>query len=164
MATTIADMLMFFKNGTTAIAGEGQSAVDPTDAFTSDFEDGKFIEIEDFDFGIDVVDSDSSATSTKDAGKTDTSKTKEKTGRFSKWIQGIGASTGQGAAGALYPVEMEPFSLTKQLDIASPVLFQNCFQTKPFDSAVLVRRKVGGQQSPAAEKLGITCASNSPRC
>jgi type VI protein secretion system component Hcp len=38
---------------------------------------------------------------------------------------------------------MEPFGFSRQMDCASPVLFQNCFQTKPFDSAVVVKRKRG---------------------
>jgi type VI protein secretion system component Hcp len=123
-------MLMMFKNDSGAILGEGQSEIDKDDELTSDFEDKKFIEIDDFDFGIDAVDSDSSAT-------TPTSKS----GRFSKWISGTGVS---GKSGTIYPIQMEPFSFSRLMDVASMDLFSNCFNTKSYKSAVLVRRKVGG--------------------
>jgi type VI protein secretion system component Hcp len=140
------DMLMMFKNGSTAIVGEGQSEIDTKDEFTKDFENGKFLEIDDFDFGIDAVDSDSSATSptlTQGQGAQTTNQTKPKSGRFSKWISGTGVS---GQSGAIYPIQMEPFSFSRLMDVASIDLFYNCFNTKSYDTAVLVRRKVGGLQ------------------
>ena len=140
MATGSADYLMMLEKGGNAIPAEGQAEIDTKDAFMKGFVKGRFFHVEDFDFGISVVDNDSSATDTRsgNGGKTKT------TGRFSKWIQGLTVSTGQGTSGSLYPIEMEPFSFTRQIDLASPVLFYNCFQTKPFDSATLVRRKLTG--------------------
>ncbi len=140
MATGSADYLMMLEKGGNAIAAEGQAEIDTKDTLMKGFAKGRFFHVEDFDFGISVVDNDSAATDT-------TSKNGAKpksTGRFSKWIQGLNVSTGQGASGSLYPIEMEPFSFTRQIDLASPVLFYNCFQTKPFDSATLVRRKLVG--------------------
>jgi len=140
MATGSADYLMMFEKGGNAVPGEGQAEIDTKDPLMKGFAKGRFFHVQDFDFGISVVDSDSPATDTRsnNGGKTKT------TGRFSKWIQGLNVSTGQGTSGSLYPIEMEPFSFTRQVDLASPVLFYNCFQTKPFDSATLVRRKMTG--------------------
>ena len=140
MATGSTDCLMMFEKSGNAIPAEGQSEIDTKDALMKGFVKGRFFHVEDFDFGISVVDTDSPA---KDTRKDDGEKTK-KTGRFSKWIQGLSVSVGQGSSGSLYPIEMEPFSFSRQIDIASPVLFYNCFQTKPFNSAVLVRRRMSG--------------------
>jgi type VI protein secretion system component Hcp len=137
-------MMMITKEGK-AVAGESQSKIDKQDPLQSDFNPGLFFEIDDFDFGIDVVDTDSSAASTTTTpGTPPTSQTPAKTGRFSKWIQGTMVTTGQGASSRVYPIEMEPFSFTRKVDIASPTLFTNCFLTKPFKSASVVMRKSGG--------------------
>ncbi len=136
------DIVMMLKAGGTAIEAESQSAVDGETGWTDDFTAGKYFEIEDFDFGINVVDSDSPET--KGTGKEEAGRSKPKSGRFSKWVQGLTVATGQGAGGTLYPVEMEPFSFTRQIDSASPLLFKNCFKTIPFDSGAVVMRKAGG--------------------
>ena len=34
----------------------------------------------------------------------------------------------------MFPIQMDPFSFTRQIDKASPVLFQRCFLTKPLIS------------------------------
>ena len=106
------------------------------------FKKGQFFEIEDFDFGIQAVDTDSAAVAAKPPTGGDphaTDQTKARTGQFAKWIQNKTVSMEGGG----YPIEMSPFQFTRQLDIASPLLFQRCFQTKPYNSAALVMRKVG---------------------
>jgi len=40
---------------------------------------------------------------------------------------------------------MEPFSFTRMIDRASPLLFENCANSISFASATLVKRKVTGQ-------------------
>lgn len=146
----ILDILMMMKQNGNAIDGEGFSQFDSESSWTDDFQTGKFFEIEDFDLGIDLVDKDSSSTTkapTTGSGHQQANQEKEKTGRFSKWVQGIAHVTPSGqAASQMYPIEMEPISITKQADCASPILFKSCFKTIPFDSAVIVIRKTGGIQ------------------
>ena len=72
-----------------------------------------------------------------------TGKDKKTTAKFSKWVQGLNVAVSQGSNSQLFPVEMEPFAFSRLMDISSPLLFQNCFQTKPFDSATIVKRKRG---------------------
>jgi type VI protein secretion system component Hcp len=135
------DILMQIFGPKGAIAGEGQSTIDMSDPLQNDFVAGQFFEVDDFDFGIDVVDTDSASAP---GDKTKDPKDTKKTGRFSKWIQGTMVTTGQGSSGRVYPIEMEPFSFSRKFDLASPTLFQNCFLTKPFVSATVVMRKTGG--------------------
>jgi type VI protein secretion system component Hcp len=144
------DIIMMLKAGGAAIAAESLSTVESETGWTDDFTAGKYFEIEDFDFGINVVDSDTSAVS-KDQNKAGTHQTQEKkSGRFTKWIQNIAATSGPSATGTIYPVEMEPFSFTRQIDCASPLMFKNCFKTIPFDSAAVVMRKTGGIRGTSA--------------
>jgi type VI protein secretion system component Hcp len=141
MADKNTDIVMYIRDGSDGVAAEGQSEIDTDDDFMAGFKKGQFFEIEDFDFGIQAVDTDSAAVAAKpptgDPHATD--QTKARTGQFAKWIQNKTVSMEGGG----YPIEMTPFQFTRQLDIASPLLFQRCFQTKPYNSAALVMRKVG---------------------
>jgi type VI protein secretion system component Hcp len=142
MADRNTDILMYIRDGSDAVAAEGQSEIDTDDDFMAGFKKGQFFEIEDFDFGIQAVDTDSAAVAVKPPTGGDphaTDQTKARTGQFAKWIQNKTVSMEGGG----YPIEMTPFQFTRQLDIASPLLFQRCFQTKPYNSAALVMRKVG---------------------
>jgi type VI protein secretion system component Hcp len=141
------DTLMMLVSGGQPISAESMATIDSSDTdMMKGFQVGKFFEIEDFDLGIDLNDTDSSATQTTNQpnqhGNQQTDKSKS-SARFSKWVQGIAVTVGHGTNSQLYPVQMEPFGFTRQMDCASPVLFQNCFQTKPFDQAVVVKRKRG---------------------
>jgi type VI protein secretion system component Hcp len=164
MATQNVDILMMILDGSTGVPGEGQSLVDKKDAFTSDFVTGNFFEIEDFDLGIDLEDSDSSSKAKTPTTNTSTTQTKQtedqqRGGKFSKWTQGLNVTATQGAMANMFPIQMDPFAFTRQIDKASPVLFQRCFLTKPFDSAVVVMRKVGGLQFSAGGTLTSNIAA-----
>jgi type VI protein secretion system component Hcp len=149
----VLDILMMMKQNGTAIDGEGFSQFTSESSWTDDFQSGKFFEIEDFDLGIDLVDKDSSSTKpTTGTGQQQASQEKDKTGRFSKWVQGIANVSPNGQ---MYPIELEPFSFTKQADSASPILFKSCFKTLPFDSAVVVVRKTGGLQGTSNVGAGL---------
>jgi type VI protein secretion system component Hcp len=152
----VLDILMMMKQNGTAIDGEGFSQFDSESSWTDDFQTGKFFEIEDFDLGIDLVDGDSSSTTkpTTGTGQQQTGQQKEKTGRFSKWVQGIATVSPSGSS-QMYPIEMTPFGFTKQADAASPILFKSCFKTLPFDSAVVVVRKTGGLQGKNSVGAGL---------
>jgi type VI protein secretion system component Hcp len=160
--TSSVDILMMLKAGGTAIVAESMSTVESETGWTDDFTTGKYFEISDFDFGINVVDSDSTASS-KDQTKSATGQTPEKkSGRFSRWVQNMAATAGPGASGTIYPVEMEPFSFSRQIDCASPLIFKNCFKTIPFDSAALVMRKTGGVSTGLGGVRGITSTAAVP--
>jgi len=137
------DTLMMFVSGGQPISAESMATIDTKDTdMMTGFQDGKFFEIDDFDLGIDLTDTDSSVTQTTNP-QNQQANSKKAAGKFSKWVQGINVTVGHGSNSQLFPVEMEPFSFSRQMDCASPVLFQNCFQTKPFDQAVVVKRKRG---------------------
>lgn len=141
------DIIMMLKQagGGPAIDGESTSAIDKETGWTDDFTEGKYFEIEDFSLGIDIEDNDSASSKPPvNDPKTGGTVIPPKTGKFTKWVQGIAASAGPGELSKLYPVQMDPFSFTKQVDSASPTLFKNCFKTIPFDSAAIVMRKSSG--------------------
>ena len=141
------DTLMMLVTGGQPISAESMATIDSSDTdMMKGFQVGKFFEIEDFDLGIDLTDTDSQATQTTNPQNQQGNQqgtNKNTAGRFSKWVQGINVTVGHGSNSQMYPVQMEPFGFTRQMDCASPVLFQNCFQTKPFDEAVVVKRKRG---------------------
>jgi type VI protein secretion system component Hcp len=141
------DIIMMLKpaGGGPAIDAESTSAIDGETGWTDDFTTGKYFEIEDFSFGIEIEDNDTSASKPAVTDpKTGVTSMPPKTGKFTKWVQGIAAASGPGALSTLYPVQMDQFSFTRQMDAASPVLFKNCFKTIPFDSAAIVMRKNAG--------------------
>jgi type VI protein secretion system component Hcp len=140
----------------TGIAAEGLSEIDTSDAFTKDFVAGKFFEIEDFGLGIDLDDTDSSSkgnSQTPGVQPTKETEAMKAKGKFAKWTQGLTVSAGQGALSNMFPIQMEPFSFTRRIDMASPLMFQRCFLTKPFDTAVLVMRKTGGRAAGANKNI-----------
>jgi type VI protein secretion system component Hcp len=141
------DTLMMLVSGGQPISAESMATIDPKDTdMMLGFQVGKYFEIEDFELGIDLTDTDSQATQTTNPQNQQGNQqgnNKNTAMRFSKWIQGMNVTALHGSNGQMYPVQMEPFGFTRQMDCASPVLFQNCFQTKPFDQAVVVKRKRG---------------------
>ena len=153
------DILMMIKGSKGALAGEGQSSIDPKDPLTTDFKAGQFFELDDFDFGIDVIDKDdneptgaaplrgTSSRDSRDSRDGRDSKKEKGGGKFAKWVQGVTPKSPQGANGSMYPIEMEPFSFSKQLDRSSVFLFLNCFKVNQLASAAVVMRKSAGTNS-----------------
>jgi type VI protein secretion system component Hcp len=137
VATT--DMLMMLVQGD-QISAECKASIDTTDKFTSDFMEGKYFEISDFSFGIDLTDDDGA---TKETVKDKNGKEVKapKVSKFARW------KAGTAEAARAYEVNMDEFTFTRQIDVASPKLFLSCFRSKSFDSAVIVKRKVGGTKS-----------------
>jgi type VI protein secretion system component Hcp len=140
MAEKTTDMLMMIEKSGQAMPAECSAQIDKTDALMKGFQAGKYFEVDDFDFGISLTDTDASAKNANPpplVGGTQPGQPAQKTGaRFTKWIQGMGATN--------YTIEMEPFSFSRQMDSASMGLFYACFLTKSFDAATLVMRKAGG--------------------
>ena len=140
------DTLMMLVSGGQPITAESMATIDTKDTdMMKGFQVGKFFEIDDFDLGIDLQDTDSTATQQTNQQNQQGNQqgNVKKSGQFAKWVQGINVTVGHGANSQLFPVQMKPFTFGRQMDCASPVMFQNCFQTKPFDKAVVVKRKRG---------------------
>jgi len=153
MAQSFTDILMKIEDSSGPIAAEGMSEIDGNDDYTQDFKKGLFFEIEDLDVGIGLEDTDSSSASTMAPPKGADAKTiqafqavqqatQKRGGKFSTWTQSSASSGGSGSS-PLFPVQMDEVGITRQLDRASPLLFQKCFLTQSFVSATVVMRKAG---------------------
>lgn len=131
------DLLMKFVKGSDAIDAECQTTVDSKDDFLHDFKTGKFFEIDEFNFGVGLEDDDS-------AGEKHVEKLKPALNpnvhapprtRFTNWLRGEQKA---------YPVDLEPFTFSRQMDQASPLLFEMCCNSQSFASATLIKRKAAG--------------------
>ncbi len=124
------DLLMKFVKGSDAIDAECQTTVDSKDDLLHDFKTGKFFEIDEFNFGVGLEDDNSASEKRNPAGASHSHRT-----RFSNWLRGETKS---------YPVDLEPFTFSRQMDQASPLLFEMCCDSKSFASATLIKRKAAG--------------------
>lgn len=140
------ELLMRFAIGTQAIDGELQADVATDDALMTDFQPGKFSDIDDFDLGMDLDEKTSAPTviSPTTAGPPGArtlapliAATPHSRTRFAQWLDGMKAKDA-------YAVNFEPFSFSKQFDKASPTLFEMCCNSKSFGSISLVKRKLIG--------------------
>lgn len=142
MATTNIDILMrIVDDGGQPLEGESQSLVSKEDDFTKEFVSPKFFDVEDFGLSMQLDDDDGSE-SDSSSGSGSGKKKDKKRGRFLRWLGGQRNLRTDG-----YPVEMQPFEFTRQLDWASPQLFQMCAQCTPLRQITLVQRKAGSQQT-----------------
>ena len=146
MATDI--LIRIKKDGNyLGMAGDSQSKVDKSDELTKDFTPGKFVEIDDFDFGVSLIDRDSADDDREDDGDGGTGNSgrkgkKAKDGKFVKFTQGASLTAGPGQP--IYPVTFDEVSITRQMDSASPLLLQSCFNTRSLNQVTVVKRKVAG--------------------
>jgi type VI protein secretion system component Hcp len=129
-------MLMVLVKDNKPLAAECAAQIDRSDALMSGFMDGKYFEISDFSFGVDLTDDDAKETKEKDKDGNEIKV--QKGSKFTRW------KTSTGKMVRPYEVNLEEFSFSRQIDIASPILFQSCFRSKSFDSAAVVKRKAGG--------------------
>ncbi|MBS0315770.1 MAG: hypothetical protein JSR49_01440, partial [Proteobacteria bacterium] len=137
------DILMRIVDDTgQAIEAESQSLVSKEDDFTKDFAAPKFFDVEDFGLSMQLDDDDdsddtsSSSSSTTRSGQSSSNSGKKKDkkrGRFMRWLGGQRNLKTDG-----YPVEMQPFEFTRQLDWGSPQLFQFCSACTPLKQVTLV--------------------------
>jgi type VI protein secretion system component Hcp len=132
------DLLMKFVKGGDAIDAECQTDVDPKDKFLEDFKPGKFFEIDEFNFGVGLEDDDSPSGKHHGGGQGQAEMRHSRV-RFGNWLSGERTKA--------YPVDLEPFSFTRQMDRASPLLFEMCCNSQSFTSATLVKRKAAGSDA-----------------
>ena len=161
MAEAQGDVLMMLVQGGRAIAAGGTSRLDDTDGMLSDFSAGKFFEIEQFSFGLNLSDFETGQTSgvaaaampklpaAGGAQKDPTASVVPQKSKFASWRDR--KKTRQAIAAISFPVELDPFSFTRMVDRASPLLFESCASTTSFASATIVKRKVTGRKSYALQ-------------
>ena len=156
MSETHGDVLMMLVQGGRAIAAGGTSRLNDSDSMLSDFSAGRFFEIEDFSLGLNLSDFESDqnrlaapATQVKpphDAGhnREAAAAAAPQKSKFASWRDK--RKSRQAVAALAFPVDLDPFSFTRRVDRASPLLFESCASTTTFDSATIVKRKVTGQK------------------
>jgi type VI protein secretion system component Hcp len=147
--TVSIDLLMKFVKGSDAIDAECQTTVDSKDDLLHDFKTGKFFEVDEFNFGVGLEDDDSAGEKPKEKyGE----KLKPAVGahasrtRFTNWLRGEQKE---------YPVDLEPFTFSRQMDQASPLLFEMCCNSQSFASATLIKRKAAGTDASGRAFLRI---------
>jgi len=152
------DVLMTFidSNGR-GVAAECTSVWDHDDTdMMKDFQDGKLFEVDGFDFGISLGDSESGGESegggssaTAELGRnslhappgaptTQNTQKKKSAGsskRFAKYLEGGDIE---------FKPEVKEITITKQVDISSIRFLQSCLTYGKFQKAVLVKRKFTG--------------------
>ena len=134
------DILMKIVDEHGPVIGESQSVLTRGDDFVKGFETGMFFDISDFDFDVSVRGDDGGGESDDDDEKpvVPPKKKKKKSGGFGQWLAGPHDG---------YPVDMQPFQFTKELDQTSPLLFYFCSNSISLKSVTMVHRKAGGQKA-----------------
>jgi type VI protein secretion system component Hcp len=139
------DLLMkFVQSNGDIVKGGATSQLSKDDKFLFDFWAGKFIEVEEFQLGLNLEDSEIgntalNATSSQQAG----AEVGGHTAKFASW-RDYKKKTRDDVAKIGYPVVLQPCSFSHVMDRTSPILFQNCCNSISFDSATLVKRKHTG--------------------
>jgi type VI protein secretion system component Hcp len=153
------DVLMtFIDNNGRGVAAECTSVWDKDDTdMMKDFQDGKFFEVDDFDFGVSLGGSEdggggegggSSAAANlgenslhappgRDGAPTEKKKPSSSgsSKRFAKYLEGGDMD---------FKPEVKEITITKQVDISSIRFLQSCLTYGKFQKAVLVKRKFTG--------------------
>jgi len=140
MAEKQTDVLMKLVTiGGQGVAAGARSALSKDDKLLFDFWAGKFFEIDEFSLGLELEDFETTGSANPGAA----ANAAVPTGKFSSWRDLRKSTTDIKAI--TFPVDMEPFSFTRAIDRASPVLFQSCANSVGFASATVVKRKPTGQ-------------------
>jgi hypothetical protein len=157
------DLLMIFIDSSgQGVAAESNTVWDEDDTtMMADFTQGSAFELDDFAFGAGLGSSEESRGETTHSNtqrgfgtnalhdlhgkggsashpeRKDSNKKSGGANRFAGYIQ----------SGKLnFPIDMQEVSITKQLEKASQTFLQNCLTLTPFKKAVLVKRKLTGNQ------------------
>jgi type VI protein secretion system component Hcp len=140
MAEKSTDVLMkLVTAGGQGVQANAKSLLTKDDKLLFDFWAGKFFEIDDFALGLELNDFETTGRANPGAA----TNAAVPAGKFSSW-RDLRKTTADIKA-LSFPVDMEPFSFTRVIDQASPVLFQNCANSVGFASATVVKRKPTGQ-------------------
>jgi type VI protein secretion system component Hcp len=99
------------------------------------FTEGKFFEIDEFDFSLELTDFEGAGGGNPDPAIA--------SGKFASWRDSRKKTAALKAI--QFPVDLKEFSFTRLIDRASPVIFQSCANSVGFASATVVKRKPTGQ-------------------
>lgn len=184
MATDSTDVLMKFKvlaksdriDDTDMVPAEGSSAFEnfsevtrknATDPLMLDFEPGYYFEVDSFDFGVSVLDSDDAESSGLEEGSGERGnndnyiggprrgaaadqkgggkrgKPAKRRRQFKKFID---MPTGRVGDDLDFSIDIDAVKFTRQMDKASPIFFKHCVKKKPFKQVTLVKRKMTGNR------------------
>lgn len=144
------DLVMKFVLDGRPVWAECALEIDPKDTMMTDFGQNTgydnyadFFEVSGFDFGISLKEGDDSSTSPTlnqpRAGHPAAGgqpKPKQQSMPFARWRSAVG----QEYKKIYYPLEFDEFNFERTIDAASPIFFQSCCKSKPFESASLVKR------------------------
>jgi type VI protein secretion system component Hcp len=157
MANESTDALMTFIQGSNGVQSESRAVLHPKDEeLHDDFKRGHFFEIETFTLNADVSDeegNDRNATgravpaggntthhgTPQQSGGAGNAKMSRPHGKFSKYVS-------LGTPPPRENVEVQEITVTRQMDMASPILLESCLKVTPFTKAVIVKRKVTGAE------------------
>jgi type VI secretion system secreted protein Hcp len=138
------DILMKIVDDGGAVMGESQSTLARGDDFVKGFEPGLFFDITDYDLDVALRGDDGGGgddgpevVQLGPDGKPVKPKKKKGGGSFGQWLS---------ASREGYPVDLQPFQFSKQLDQTSPLLFYFCANSVSLKSATMVARKASGQK------------------
>lgn len=166
MADNQSDLLMKFVLSGQSIQAGGTAQLKKDDKLLFDFWTGKFFEIEEFSLGLNLSDFEAppapagaAAGPPKPAAHGPAAApgaaplAAPQKAKFAAWRDKKKSS--QAIAKLAFPVETDPFEITRLFDRASPLLFESCASTTSFDSATIVKRKVTGQTMALQSYLRI---------
>ena len=136
------DILMYFVQsaGTDPIKAESKSNLVGADqSLMQGFVVGRYFEAEHFSFSIKLGDDEGGAGASQQDSRS-----------FARWRGLTDTSVKPSPA---FRAEPDEVSIKRLIDASSPVLLQYCLDTKPFDSAVLVKRARRGTHGKLAVVL-----------
>jgi hypothetical protein len=150
MANESTDVLMTFILSSGGVPAECTALWDDGDTMHKDFTSGCYFEIEDFNLGAGLESDD--VNSDKTTGGSAKGNNLRTRGPQKGGAQGDGKMSARGnkfakyiLEGSLnYPIDVQEISISRQMDMASPVLLDSCLHLTPFTKAVIVKRKVVG--------------------
>lgn len=144
METTSRDLLAYIVlKGADALAAESSAELTVGDLTTFDFKVGKYFGAEDFSFGLKLNDDEPS--------DNDSTANDEVIGGFARWrrVSALVSARGNDKVAPPFRSETEEFELTRYIDSASPILIENCLNSKDFTKLVVVKRARTGDETLA---------------
>lgn len=127
--TKQSDVLMYFvqKGETKGIAAESQSTLTGADDLLMDgFAVGRFFTADTFTFGVTLADDEGENLTNPAEGRS-----------YARWR---GLKIHEPTPTPPFRAEPDDISITRQIDSSSPVLLNHCLESKPFSTAVIVKR------------------------
>ena len=140
------DLLMkFMRSPGSHIVGESTtdiSTLGKNNPLLMDFKPGFMFEISRFTFKAGTSPNEATtpqANNQQQQGKNKASAASiAQSGGYKSWRSGKSTT---------YPVDLQPVSITRPIDISSPILMQDCIDCISYDSATLIKRKSAGTDS-----------------